>query len=115
MSSSIYFLVLICVKKAIGKFDNFLERYFMSEKVIVIFILGVLIFDFLIDLLLSFLNEKSSKNPIPNELSGIYDDEKYQESQELSKNYRSFCESFEYTIIDRNGCRNMVWMVWIFR
>ena len=54
----------------------------MSGKVIVILVLGILIFDFLLDLLLSFLNEKSSKNPIPNELKGIYDDEKYQKSQD---------------------------------
>ena len=64
----------------------------MSEKVIVIFILGVLIFDFLIDLLLSFLNEKSSKNPIPNELSGIYDDEKYQESQDYQNTTGRFAK-----------------------
>ena len=64
----------------------------MSEKVIVIFILGVLIFDFLMDLLLSFLNEKSSKNPIPNELSGIYDDEKYQESQDYQNTTGRFAK-----------------------
>ena len=54
----------------------------MSEKTIIILVLGILIFDFLLDLLLTFLNEKSSKNPIPDELSGIYDDEKYQKSQD---------------------------------
>ena len=54
----------------------------MSEKTIVILVLGILIFDFLLDLLLSFLNEKSSKKPIPEELKGIYDDEKYQKSQD---------------------------------
>ena len=54
----------------------------MSEKTIVILVLGILIFDFLLDLLLSFLNGKSSKKPIPEELNGIYDDEKYQKSQE---------------------------------
>ena len=53
----------------------------MSEKAIVILVLGILIFDFLLDLLLSFLNEKSSKKPIPEELNGVYDDEKYQKSQ----------------------------------
>ena len=54
----------------------------MSEKTIVILVLGVLIFDFLLDLLLNFLNEKSSKKPIPEELKGVYDDEKYQKSQD---------------------------------
>ena len=54
----------------------------MSEKTIVILVLGILIFDFLLDLLLSFLNEKSSKKPIPEELNGVYDDEKYQKSQD---------------------------------
>ncbi len=54
----------------------------MSEKTIVILVLGVLIFDFLLDLLLNFLNEKSSKKPIPEELNGVYDDEKYQKSQD---------------------------------
>lgn len=53
----------------------------MSEKAIVILVLGILIFDFFLDLLLSFLNEKSSKKPIPEELNGVYDDEKYQKSQ----------------------------------
>jgi len=54
----------------------------MSEKTIVVLVLGILIFDFLLDLLLSFLNEKSSKKPIPEELNGVYDDEKYQKSQD---------------------------------
>ena len=54
----------------------------MSEKTIVILVLGVLIFDFLLDLLLNFLNEKSSNKPIPEELNGVYDDEKYQKSQD---------------------------------
>ena len=53
----------------------------MSEKAIVILVLGILIFDFFLDLLLSFLNGKSSKKPIPEELNGVYDDEKYQKSQ----------------------------------
>ena len=59
----------------------------MSEKTIVILVLGVLIFDFLLDLLLNFLNEKSSKKPIPEELKGVYDDEKYQKSQDYQNNW----------------------------
>ena len=64
----------------------------MSEKVIAILVIGILIFDFLLDLLLSFLNEKSSKNPIPSELSGIYDDEKYQKSQDYQNTTGRFAK-----------------------
>jgi STE24 endopeptidase len=64
----------------------------MSEKVIIILVLGILIFDFLMDLLLSFLNEKSSKNPIPEELSGIYDNEKYQKSQDYQNTTGRFAK-----------------------
>ena len=64
----------------------------MSGKVIVILILGILIFDYILDLLLSFLNEKSSKNPIPNELKGIYDDEKYQKSQDYQNTTGRFAK-----------------------
>ncbi len=64
----------------------------MSGKVIVILVVGILIFDFLLDLLLSFLNEKSSKNPIPNELKGIYDDDKYQKSQDYQNTTGRFAK-----------------------
>ena len=92
MSSTVYFLDFTCDKKNIGYFDNFLDKYFMSEKVIIILVLGILIFDFLMDLLLSFLNEKSSKNPIPKELSGIYDNEKYQKSQDYQNTTGRFAK-----------------------
>ncbi len=52
--------------------------------------IGILALDFLIERVLSYLNSKSREKDIPEELKGIYDDEKYKKSQE----YQSEVERF---------------------
>ncbi|SMD38413.1 STE24 endopeptidase [Reichenbachiella faecimaris] len=65
----------------------------MDYKTILYLLIGILTFDFLINKVLGLLNNKSSKQPIPSELAGIYNDEKYATSQ----TYQS--EVFRFSII----------------
>jgi STE24 endopeptidase len=53
----------------------------MTEQTIFLILLTILTADFTMERILSFLNTKSSKQPIPKELEGIYDEEKYAKSQ----------------------------------
>lgn len=61
----------------------------MSQDTIYFLLLGIMAFDFLLERVLHFLNRRCAKQPIPAELEGIYDEEKYAKSQaymaELSK------------------------------
>lgn len=53
----------------------------MTEHTIFIILLLIISADFVLERVLSFLNSKSSKKPIPAELEGIYDEGKYARSQ----------------------------------
>lgn len=53
----------------------------MSEQTILIILLAIISFDFVLERMLSYLNNQSAKKPIPKELDGIYDQEKYEQSQ----------------------------------
>lgn len=53
----------------------------MTQETIYYLLLGIITFDFLLERVLHFLNRKSAKKPIPAELVGIYDEEKYAKSQ----------------------------------
>jgi len=53
----------------------------MSEQTILIILLAIISGDFILERVLQFLNSKSAKQPIPEELEGIYDEEKYAKSQ----------------------------------
>lgn len=53
----------------------------MSEQVIFILLLAIITFDFALEQILQYLNTKSARKPIPEELKGIYDEEKYAKSQ----------------------------------
>ncbi|MEQ8240605.1 MAG: M48 family peptidase, partial [Cyclobacteriaceae bacterium] len=53
----------------------------ISEKTIFIALLAIITADFILERVLAFLNSKSAKSKIPNELEGIYDEEKYAKSQ----------------------------------
>ncbi len=48
---------------------------------ILILLLIIVSADFIVERVLSFLNSKSAKKPIPKALDGIYDEEKYKQSQ----------------------------------
>ncbi len=54
----------------------------MNEEQILFLLLGITIFDFVLERVLSALNYKSSKKPIPKPLEGIYDKEQYEKSQQ---------------------------------
>ncbi|MBV6644327.1 MAG: M48 family metallopeptidase [Cyclobacteriaceae bacterium] len=53
----------------------------MKEETIFWVLLGILAFDYLLERVLSYLNLRSSRKAIPDELAGIYDEEKYAKSQ----------------------------------
>jgi len=74
----------------------------MSEQTILYVLLGIITFDFALERILSFLNDKSAKQPIPKELEGIYDNKKYAKSQayqsDISK-FSSFSSSFSFFLL----------------
>jgi STE24 endopeptidase len=53
----------------------------MNEQTLLVLLLSIITFDFVLERILSILNNASSNKPIPSELIGIYDEEKYQKSQ----------------------------------
>lgn len=53
-------------------------------------IIAIVIAEFLLDITLRVLNAKASKNPIPRQLAGIYDEEKYKKQQAYSTANRKF-------------------------
>ena len=73
----------------------------MTEQTVFILLLTIISFDFVLERVLSFLNRKSAKQPIPAELSGIYDEEKYTKSQayqaEVSK-FSTLTSSFNFVL-----------------
>lgn len=62
----------------------------MTEQTILFLLLGITTFDFVFDKVLSALNDKNRKLPIPATLEGIYDEEKYKKSQEYHKVVNNF-------------------------
>ncbi len=71
----------------------------MTEQTIFTLLLVIITFDFFLERILSYLNRKSAKKPIPKELEGIYDNEKYTKSQtyqaEVSK-FGMFTATFSF-------------------
>ena len=57
----------------------------MTEQTILIVLLAIISFDFVVERVLQFLNSQSAKKGIPEELKGIYDEEKYRKSQEYQR------------------------------
>ncbi len=53
-------------------------------------LIGIIIFDYFLERLLDYLNQKNWSNKIPKLLEGIYDDKKYQESQQYKKTNHLF-------------------------
>ena len=51
-------------------------------------IITIVIAEFLLSILLTYLNHKASHQPIPAELAGIYDDEAYKKQQAYSRTNR---------------------------
>ncbi|MCD4745205.1 MAG: M48 family metallopeptidase [Bacteroidales bacterium] len=57
---------------------------------IFIIIIAILVFDYLLDRLLDYLNSTYWSNKLPKELEGIYDAEKYKKSQDYEKANHKF-------------------------
>jgi STE24 endopeptidase len=57
----------------------------MTPQAILMIILIIILVDFLFERTLGYLNQKHAKKPIPDELSGIYDDENYRKSQDYQR------------------------------
>lgn len=74
----------------------------MTEQTIFTILLVIITFDFALERILSFLNRKSAKKPIPEELEGIYDEERYAKSQayqaEVSR-FGTFSATFSFVIL----------------
>ena len=74
----------------------------MTEETIFTILLGIITFDFALERVLSFLNRQSAKKPIPKELDGIYDEDKYAKSQayqeEVSR-FGTFSATFSFVLL----------------
>ena len=74
----------------------------MTEQTIFTILLVIITFDFTLERILNFLNRKSSKKPIPADLEGIYEADKYAKSQayqaEVSK-FGTFSATFSFVLI----------------
>ena len=74
----------------------------MTEETIFTILLVIITFDFALERILSFLNRKSAKKPIPQELEGIYNQEKYAKSQayneEVSR-FGNFSATFSFVLL----------------
>jgi len=62
----------------------------MEAQSILILLLSILTFDFLFNKILEYLNIKSMKPELPEEVKGIYDEEKYKKSIAYAKANNSF-------------------------
>ncbi len=55
------------------------------EKTLLFVILAIIVFDFVFDRIMDYLNATRWSNHLPNELKGIYDEEKYRKSQDYAR------------------------------
>ncbi|MEH0155047.1 M48 family metallopeptidase [Limibacter armeniacum] len=53
-------------------------------QIILLVILAIVTAEFVLERVLSFLNRKNMSNPLPEKLTGIYEEDKYRKSQEYS-------------------------------
>jgi len=56
----------------------------MAQTILYI-IIGILVFDFILERILDYLNSKNWSNKVPEELAGIYNEAKYKKSQDYDK------------------------------
>ena len=66
-------------------FENLFQNLYKMYQTIFYFIVGILIFDYLLDQFLDYLNSTKRSSVLPNQLKGIYDEEKYKKSQDYEK------------------------------
>ncbi|MDW3194080.1 MAG: M48 family metallopeptidase [Cytophagales bacterium] len=73
----------------------------MTESAILNLLLAIVVLDFLLERVLGYLNDKSSKASIPSELSGVYDEDQYQKSQEYQRvtgKFGNFTATFSFLL-----------------
>lgn len=73
----------------------------MNEQNILLLLLAIITFDFLLERTLGYLNRKSSQKPIPDELAGIYDEEKYARSQaylQVNSRFGALTATFSFAL-----------------
>jgi len=74
----------------------------MHSQTIFYIIIGILTFNYLLSRTLSYLNDKSFKSELPDELKGIYDDEKYKKSQEYDQatgRFSTITSTFSFAVM----------------
>lgn len=57
----------------------------MSPQTILYIIIGILVFDYAFGRVLTYLNSKSNKGPLPEELQDTFDEEKYKKTQDYER------------------------------
>jgi STE24 endopeptidase len=93
---------IIATHLVINGFNHFPYHCSMNEQMILIILLAIISFDFVLERTLSFLNNQSARKPIPAELEGIYDAEKYRKSQEYqtaNSNFGMLTASFSFLLM----------------
>ncbi|MFC2152270.1 M48 family metallopeptidase [Bacteroidota bacterium] len=60
------------------------------HQIIFYIIIGILIFDYILDQFLDYLNATKRSSVLPNELKGIYEEDKYKKSQDYDKANHKF-------------------------
>ena len=86
----------------------------MKEETIFSILLIIIAADFGLERILNFLNNQSAKKPIPHELEGIYDTEKYQKSQDYQgaiDRFGSFSATFSFLLTV--GAIYFGWFGWL--
>ena len=74
----------------------------MTEQTIFTILLVIITADFALERVLSFLNLKSAKKPVPKELEGIYDEERYVQSQAYQQDvsrFSTFSATFSFAFL----------------
>lgn len=62
----------------------------MTNHILFYIIIGILAFQFLMETILDYLNAQKYKDPIPNELTDVFDAEEYEKSQDYQKTNYNF-------------------------
>ncbi len=73
----------------------------MSAQTLLIVILAILTFDFVFDKVLDWMNLKNLKTKLPDQVKGIYDEDKYQKSMEYTQvntRFSFFTSAFSFIL-----------------
>ena len=86
----------------------------MTEQTIYLILIIIITIDFALESILSLLNNQSAKQPIPEELEGIYDEEKYQKSQDYQRTVSRFSRfSATFSFLLTFGAIYFGWFGWL--